>query len=133
MSQENVEVVKRLCDAFLAGNIEQALGGLDRDVEWRGTIGGLDEGRVAHGHSEVIEGFTESLQEWESHTLRTVEFIDAGDRVVVFWHERGRGRASGAEVSTDTAVIYTVRDGLVVLAQGYVDRAAALEAVGLEE
>ena len=67
MSQENVDVVRGMLDAFLAGNFELALGVLDDEVVWHGTIGGLDEGRVAHGHREVIEAFAENLREWESH------------------------------------------------------------------
>src|SRR5947209_16767587 len=98
-----------MCDAFLAGDLEVALNGLDHEVVWHGTIGGLDEGRVARGHRDVIEAFAENLHEWESLSLEAQRYIDAGDRVVVFWHEEGRGRSSGVEVSTDTAVIYTVR------------------------
>jgi ketosteroid isomerase-like protein len=131
MSQENLELVKRMVDAFLEGDAEAALTVLDDEVVWHGTIGGLDEGRIARGQQEVIEAFGENLQEWESHVLEPQRFIDAGDRVVVFWHEEGRGRSSGAEVRTDTAVIYTVRGSHVVEAQGYMDRSAALEAVGL--
>jgi ketosteroid isomerase-like protein len=133
MSQENVEAVRRMLDAFVAGNFELALDVLDHEVVWHGTIGGLDEGRVAHGHREVIDAFGEDLQEWESHVLEAQRLIDAGDRVVVFWHEEGRGRSSGAEVTTNTAVIYTVRSGHVVEAQGYMDRSAALQAAGLAE
>jgi ketosteroid isomerase-like protein len=133
VSQENVEIVRRMCDAYISGDVARALNSLDRKVEWRGTIGGLEEGRVAYGHTQVMEGFAESAQAWESQSLETQRFIDAGERVVVFWHEVGRGRSSAAEVSTDTAVVYTLRGGKVVGVQGYMDRAEALKAVGLEE
>jgi ketosteroid isomerase-like protein len=133
MSRENVDLVREMCEAFIAGDVVRALGGLDDDVVWHGTIGGLDEGRIARGRQQVVEGFAENLQEWESHSLEAQRFIDAGDRVIVFWHEVGRGRGSGAEVTTDTAVIYTLRGGNVVHVQGYMDRALALESVGLAE
>ena len=45
----------------------------------------------------------------------------------ILWHEVGRGKGSGVEVETRTAVVYTVR----VEVQGYMDRRQALEAVGL--
>ena len=134
MPEKNVEVVERMTGAFLAGDVTTALEVLDDEVVWHGTIGGLDEGRIARGHREVIEGFSENLKEWESHVLEARQFIEAGhERVVVFWHEEGRGRSSGVEVTTDTAVIYTVRGGHIVEAQGYMDRSAALKAAGLEE
>jgi ketosteroid isomerase-like protein len=133
MSQENVELVRGMCEAFVAGDVERALAVLDQEVAWHGTIGGLEEGQIARGHKEVIDGFSESLREWESHVLEVQRFIDAGDRVVAFWHEEGRGRRSGAEVTTSSTVIYTVRSGRVVEVQGYMDRSEALKAVGLAE
>jgi len=131
MSQENVELVRGMLEAFLAGDIGTALDVLHADVIWHGTIGGLDEGRTARGHNEVIEGFMESLRDWESHSLEVEDYLDAGDGVVVLWHEIGRGKASGVEVETRTAVIYTVRGNEVVEVQGYMDREQALEAAGL--
>jgi ketosteroid isomerase-like protein len=125
MSQENVEVVRRMCKAFLAGDVADALDVLHADVTWHGTIGGLEEGRTAHGHNEVIEGFIDSLRDWERHSLDVEAYLDAGDRVVVLWHERGRGKRSGVEVETRTAVIYTVRGDEVIEVQGYMDRQQA--------
>jgi ketosteroid isomerase-like protein len=131
MSKENVQIVRRMCEAFLADEVADALDILAADVEWHGTIGGLDQGRTARGHGEVIEGFMESLGAWERHSLEVEGYLDAGDRVIVLWHEVGRGKASGVEVETRTAVVYTVRGDEVVEVQGYMDRRQALEAVGL--
>ena len=133
MSQENVEVVRHMCEAFLAGDLAAALDVLHGDVTWHGTIGGIEEGRTAHGHDEVIEEFVESLRDWERHSLEAEDYLDAGDRVVVLWHEVGRGKRSGVEVETRTAVVYTVRGNQVVEVQGYMDRRQALEAVGRSE
>jgi ketosteroid isomerase-like protein len=36
-------------------------------------------------------------------------------------------------METDTAVVFTVREGRVVRVQGYMDQATALEAAGLSE
>lgn len=133
MSQENVEFVRDMCEAFVAGDFERALSGLDAEVVWHGTIGGLDEGSVVRGRQQVIAAFGESRQEWESLSLEAQRFMDAGDSVVVFWHEQGRGLRSGVEVATDTAAIYTVRERRIVEVRGFMDRSAALEAAGLEE
>jgi uncharacterized protein len=131
MSQENVELVRGMCEAFLAGDVPAALDVLHAEVIWHGTIGGIEEGRTAHGHNEVIEGFMESLRDWESHSLEIEDYLDAGDSVVVLWHEVGRGKRSGVEVETSTAVVYTVRDKEVIEVQGYMDRRQALQAAGL--
>jgi ketosteroid isomerase-like protein len=34
MSQENVEIVRRCCEAFNRGDYEAALDALDPDIEW---------------------------------------------------------------------------------------------------
>ena len=61
------------------------------------------------------------------------EFIDAGDRVLVTEHHRGRGRGSGIEVDTRLYSVYTVCDGKVVRMDQFTDRPEALEAAGLRE
>jgi ketosteroid isomerase-like protein len=131
MSAENVETVRAMNDAFAANNFEGALAKLHPDVVWHGTTGGLDDGRVVRGHRELIEAFVENYEAWESLELETTKYIDAGDRVLVFFHEIARGRESGAEVETETAVIFTVKDGVIVEVHPYMDQAAAIEAAGL--
>jgi ketosteroid isomerase-like protein len=48
-------------------------------------------------------------------------------------HEYRRGRGSGVELETETAVVVAVSGGRVIRIQGYMDRDAALEAAGLSE
>ena len=75
----------------------------------------------------------EDLEAWEERRLEPQRFLHIDDLVVVFMHEYRRGRGSGIEVETDTAVVFTVREGRVILIQPYMDQAAALEAAGLSE
>ena len=133
MSEENVETVRAMCDAFTTGDLETAIAKLHPDVEWHGTTGGLEERQLFRGHREVIDAFLENYSVWESLTLETTRYFDAGDRVVVFWHEIARGRESGAEVETETAVVYRVDGDLVVEVDPYMEQAAALAAAGLVE
>ncbi len=134
MSEENVEVVRAANDAFLAGDIEAALDALDPGIEWHGTVGGIDEGRVYHGRDQVVQGFVDYFAVWERMKMRAVKYIDAGDdEVVVFHHEVARGRVSGAVVETETGTVQMVRDGKIVRVRSYMDRTQALEAAGLRE
>ena len=124
--------MRRANEAFAAGDVETALNLLHPDVEWHGTVGGMDEGRVYRGRDEVVHGFLEYFENWERIELRAEEHIDAGEEeVVVFHHEVARGRQSGAVVETDTATVNTVRDGLIVRVRPYMDRSEALRAAGL--
>jgi ketosteroid isomerase-like protein len=107
---------------------------VDPDVVFHGTVGGLGEGQVAHGVQQIRQVFEEDdLEAWDERRIEPEEFIDAGDQVVVLQREYRRGRGSGVELETDTAVVFEVREERVVGIQGYMDRAAAREAAGLEE
>ncbi len=132
MSEENVKTVREAFEAFLTGDQEKTAQLVDPEVEFHGTVGGLQEGQVAHGQSEIDREFEEvDLEAWEERRLEAEEYIDAGDDVVVLLHEYRRGRGSGVELETKTAVVVAVRGGRVVRVQGYMNRDAALEAAGL--
>jgi ketosteroid isomerase-like protein len=134
MSQENVKIVREAFESFLGGDREKTAQLVDPEVEFHGTVGGLQEGQMAHGQSEIDQMFeSEDLEAWEERRLEPEEFIDAGDNVVVLLHEYRRGKGSGVELETETAVVVAVTGGRVVRIQGYMDREAALEAVGLSE
>jgi ketosteroid isomerase-like protein len=134
MSEENVEIVRRLDAAFRRGDWDECGLLVTDDVEFHGTVGGLTEGSVARGLPEVQQAFErDDFEAWDEIRLEPVEFIDAGDQVVTLVHEVRRGRGSGVEVTVDTAVVCELRAGRVARIQGYMDRAAALEAAGLRE
>jgi ketosteroid isomerase-like protein len=133
MSDENVRVVRGATEAMISGDAEAALDALDPEIEWHGTVGGIDEGRIAHGREEVAQAFADYFEVWERIELRADDFIDAGgDEVIVFFHEVAKGRESGVVVETDTGTINTVRDGRIARVRGYMERSQALEAAGLE-
>ena len=133
MSKENVELVRAVYEAVVRGwDVGEAERLLDPAVEFHGTVGGLREGLVSRGLQQLRRDLhEEDLEVWEERRLEPEEFIDAGDRVVVFLHEFRRGKGSGVAIEVDTAVIFDVRDGRVVRMQGYMDRNEALQTAGL--
>jgi len=134
MSDENVEIVRNAIEASMRQDWKRAAELIDPNVEMHGTVGGLEEGRVARGLPEILNSFEASdLEAWEERRLEPQKFLHINDLVVVLLHEYRRGKGSGIEVETDTAVVFTVRDGRVVGIQGYLDQVAALEAAGLSD
>jgi ketosteroid isomerase-like protein len=132
MSQENVEMVKRATES-LARREHGMTDLFDPNVELHGTVGGLEEGKILRGLSEITRAFDAEFDEvWDEHRIEPQQFIDAGDRVVVLQREYQRSK-SGAELVIDTASILDVRDGRIVRMQGYMNPAEALEAAGLSE
>jgi ketosteroid isomerase-like protein len=132
MSVENVKIVQAAMEAGLRQDWERVAELVDPEIEMHGTIGGLEEGRVARGLPEILNSFeVDDLEAWEERRLEPQEILDIDDLVVVLLHEYRRGKGSGIELELDTAVVYTVREGRVTHLQGYMDQAAALEAAGL--
>jgi ketosteroid isomerase-like protein len=133
MSQENVEIVRQAYESVEGRDWDRMAGLVDPDVEMHGTVGGLEEGHVAHGLSQIRHVFEKDEEIWDDQRTEPQRIIDAGDQVVVLQREFQRGKASGVELVTDTAVVLDLRDGRIVRMQGYMDRAGALKAVGLSE
>ncbi len=130
MSKENVEIVRRFYEFGERGDMEGLAKLVHPDVEQHGTVGGLEEGRVIRGLSEIRRDYERVEEQWDEHRIEPQELIDAGDRVVVLQREYQRGRNSGVELVVDTATILDLRDGRIVRIQGYMNPVEALEAVG---
>src|SRR6266542_4487448 len=109
MSQENIEVVRRLYTMLTRGD--------DRLLDLLAAF--FNEARETWGE----------LPAWEPE-----ELIDAGDKVFAFIRTSAQGKASGAEVEARVANVWTFRDGKPVELKYFgEDRAAALEAARLGE
>ena len=131
MSKDDLEIVRQVYECVNSGDWERMAELVDPDVEQPGTVGGLEESNLAHGLSEIRQLYENDEEAWGEYRIDPEKVIDAGDKVVVFQREYQRGRSSGIEIVTETAAIIYLRDGRIVRMQGYLDRAAALEAAGL--
>src|SRR3954471_8563756 len=111
MSQENVEVVRRVYAEWARGDF--SAGELfDPDVEfdmvdWPGR----DSSR---GIEEMARAWQESLAAWDDFRAEPTECAEPGPFVVVATHVTARGKGSGALVAADTATVWTVEAGKVV-------------------
>jgi ketosteroid isomerase-like protein len=147
MSQENVEIVRRLLGPFEQGDLvplfrDEAISAsittasapfftadfecvFVRDDVGRAVYWGLDGLRAA---------WLDWLLPWESYHAGVEDVIDAGDRrVLVLTNDRARPNGASAEVTFLGAPVWTVRDGKVSCIEFYWDRAEGLAAAGLEE
>ena len=71
---------------------------------------------------------------FESFPVEDAEVLDAGGDKVLLHYQRGlSGAKSGAGVEFNTWAVFTVRQGKVLRAEWYRDRAEAIEAAGLRE
>jgi ketosteroid isomerase-like protein len=126
MTQENVALVRRLLECFIAGEVlwdalDEAVEIHDHDI--------LDAGEY-RGHAGVLRW----VEDWGAGlpvvSFDLQELIDAGDVVVAVILLKARGRDSSVDVERQDAIVYQFRDGRVTRFDYYNSRQQALEAVG---
>jgi ketosteroid isomerase-like protein len=136
MSQENVELVRRAYAQLGAHPARVEASALAEfvapDVEF--DLSELyPEAPVFRG-LEGAAGLADFLPWGRSLKLEPERFFDVDDeRVLVLVHATAHGEGSGVPVELRDAHLLTIRDGLCVRIKVYLDRAEALEAVGLRE
>jgi ketosteroid isomerase-like protein len=128
MTEENVEIVRRVYAGWAVGDFSEGEV-FDPEVEFE--MVDWPEAASARGLDEMRRTWQAALAAWDDFRAEPYEFIESGDQVVVLTHAVGRGKGSGAEVSADTATVWTFDGGKIVRLALYWDSAKALEAAGL--
>ena len=132
MSHENVEIVRRSFDAWNEWDIEAIRRIYAEDVVVEtGLTGGF--GTTFESDDPIARWFAEMRETWAEIHWDLERIFEAKGTVVTFYRAIGIGRHSGIEVVRDLTGIYHVRDGVIATERVYLDRAEALEAVGLGE
>jgi ketosteroid isomerase-like protein len=138
MSQENVEVVRRIFEGFQEA-IERGdpaawiADTVPDDYEWivPGEFAGRSVWRGREGFAEFVQTWTEDFEGW---SIRAERLIDAGgDRVVALTLQSATGRHSGVPVEMNLGQIYELKGGRMIRVRNYFSHAEALEAAGLRE
>jgi ketosteroid isomerase-like protein len=134
MSQDNVELIRRVYDAWNRGDVDSTFEVFDHDIEWVLPEGGLNSG-IYRGHDAVRELLEGYLEAFDLFRQEPEQFFDAPGRVVAFIRTSVRGKGSGAEATVRPAHLWTIREGKVVRMEVFpaAEREKALEVLGLEE
>jgi ketosteroid isomerase-like protein len=130
MSQENVEIVRRLSRAFNEGDLDTFLGFFHPDAEVTDLLNAPDVPREVRGTDAIRNAVLAWYEAFDSFSGEVSEFIDAGDAVICVTHWRGAGKGSGLTVGFHGVDLHELDDGKVVRSTlGYASTAQALEAV----
>ena len=99
------EAIKALCDPdIVVGTTVEAYRGPEAVLEW------LDEG----------------LDAFDDFTVDLLEVEERGGHVMASMRQRGRGKASGAEVDHEFTHVWTLRDGRAVRMRSFSDHEDAV-------
>jgi uncharacterized protein len=135
MAGEDVQVVRRVFDAFVRRDVDAAVEVMHPDVEFTAprTQALVEKDVSYHGHDGVREYFGDVARVWEELEISLYEYHDlGGGRVLVV----GRVRARGARhqlVDEPAQWAWRIEDDLIVWGRVFSDRAEAARSVGLVE
>ncbi len=135
MSQENVEAVRRVSDAYNRRDVGAMLDELHPEIEWypwlQVQLGG--GATVYRGHQGIREGIRDGEEAFAEIQAEQSELRDLGDQVIAIGRLRARGKESGAITESALAWIVDFEGGKVIRVREYLDPEEALEAAGLSE
>jgi len=135
MSQENVEVVQSLIEAFNRrdDDWQSVLAVLDPDIEVVDLDISLDAERF-RGHAGVRKWLRFWSEAWGGWWIESLEVRPVGaDRAIALFVMVVTGQQSGIELSRRDAIVCTLRAGKIAEIVYYNDQQEAHEAVGLSE
>jgi len=131
MSEENLEIVRGMYEAFYRFDVDGTLAYYDPEVVIDASR--VVDGELGRGHEGVyrfIAGWVGTFDEWREEIE---EMRDLGTQVYVVARQFGRGRVSGVEVEQRYAVLHEIQGDKITRVTIYREPAEALEAAGLRE
>ena len=127
MSQENVEIVRKMIEAWNAGDMDAFRDLYDPHIIMRPPERWPEPGPFV-GREAVMRQWEQLRETFDADALELLsDFIDAADRVAVRVNWRGAGR--GPESNMEMTDVFTVRKGRISIIECFWDHTEALEAL----
>jgi ketosteroid isomerase-like protein len=134
MSRENVEIAKRVIDAFNRRDVEAIFECVDPHIEWFPAVPVSFGGGALQGRKGIESYLRDVIDTWEEYRVLSEDFRDLGeDQVLVLSRVAGRGASSGGRVDEAMGQLFDFRGGRISRVRTYLDHDDALKAAGLEE
>jgi ketosteroid isomerase-like protein len=127
MSEEPLAVVRCIWEAFGANDPDTALALFADDVEWTPAADEPETGTL-QGKEGVQGLFLQWATSFDDFHSEPLDFVEAGDLVVLTLRFSGKMRGSGAEVAFLESQVYRVSDGLVREVREYRTKDEAIKA-----
>jgi ketosteroid isomerase-like protein len=128
MSQENIDTVRRACEAWGAGDISiyRAMYAPDA-IAHAGPLAPEFPGGEITGPDQIIAAFESLMATFEQSELIPSGFIEDDDSLVVPVVMRAVARESAAPIEWHLVIAYRFRDGLIIHQAWYPTLEEALE------
>jgi len=135
---QNIQVVKRLFEAFGRGDIQGALNTFAENVDFQSPVTRHAEPQISwaksrHSRGEVAAFFKEMAEKMQVRSMEAIDFISQGDRVVVEGKNTGIAKTTGRSYEHDWVMVFTIGDGEIMKHRHYYDTADILFAFRSDE
>jgi ketosteroid isomerase-like protein len=123
MSEENVQIIRDLYEAFGNGDVPGVLSKLANNIEWREADNFIySDGNPYLGPTAVLEGvFMRFATEWDNFAAHADSIVGAGDHVIALGTYSGTYKKTGKSISAQMAHVWDIKDGRAVKFQQYTD------------
>jgi uncharacterized protein len=115
---DNAQILQDLYGAFGRGDIPAVIAGLDEHIAWNAPDV-LPHSTPVNGRDDVPAFFQKLASTWEDFNLEVEDMCASGDRVCVIG--QAGGKLDGRQTSYGFVHAWTVRDGVCVRFDEYVD------------
>lgn len=133
MSEENVDLHRRIYQAFNAGDVDALVALAAPSIAVQSVFAAVS-GVVYHGHDGVRSWRRDLEEAWGDEIRVEAEaYFDLGEKTLAFDVLHGHGRQSGAEVALPGAAVTRWRDRQCIQFKAYADREKALRDLGTSE
>lgn len=132
MSQENVQLIRAMYDAFDVGDVNGVLGRMSADIVWNEAENfPYADGNPYIGPEAVAKGvFARCIGEWDGFRVVVDEIFDAGETVITVGRECGTCKATGNVMNAQMVHVWRIANGKATRFQQYVDTLHVARAIG---
>jgi ketosteroid isomerase-like protein len=131
MSQENVNLVRRMLEAWDSGDLSEWADRLHEEITWV-PLAENTQTEPIQGAEATLAFVADWIEPWEEYKVEPLRIIDAGDSVVMSTRQSGK-HSAGAEITMEMHAAATFRDGKLVEMRWFMREADALQAAGLPD
>ena len=133
MSQENVEVVRSMLDAFNRDDVDSVVAAFDERCEINEPPEMPDSPAMGYRGHVGIREWMGNLRAVAGADFEPRRFTPSGDVLLCELASRGLGHASGAPIEWMTFAVFEMRGRKIARVRVFLSREEAVEAVGLLE
>ncbi len=129
MSEQSVEVVKGIYDAFTQGDVPAVLGAFAPDIEWY-EAEGMPYGGLHRGPDAVAQNvFGPIAEDVDGFAVTPEELIGSDGTVAAVVRYTGTGKTTGKALDVPVVHVWDVRDGRITRFRQFIDTVKFAEVV----